>query len=88
MPGVSIYERVFGLDVITTGGKCVGVLAVLNGRLTAFMAPVVVLASGGMGQLYALTTNPPISTGDGLAMAYRAGAVITDIEFVQFHPGF
>ncbi len=86
MPGVSIFERVFVIDVITDDKRSVGVLAVLNGRLTAFLAPVVVLAAGGMGQLYSVTTNPPISTGDGLAMAYRAGAMLTDIEFVQFHP--
>ncbi len=86
MSGVSIFERVFVIDVITDDKRSVGVLAVLNGRLTAFLAPVVVLAAGGMGQLYSVTTNPPISTGDGLAMAYRAGAMLTDIEFVQFHP--
>jgi L-aspartate oxidase len=86
MTGVSIFERVFAVDLITDGGRCVGVLAVLNGRLTAFLAPVVILAAGGMGQLYSITTNPPISTGDGLAMAFRAGATLTDIEFVQFHP--
>lgn len=86
MPGVSIFERVFVVDIITDDRRSVGVLAVLHGRLTAFLAPVVILAAGGMGQLYSITTNPPISTGDGLAMAFRAGVALTDVEFVQFHP--
>jgi L-aspartate oxidase len=86
MPNVSIFERVFVVDILTDGNGAQGVLAVMNGKLAAFLAPVVILAAGGVGQLYATTTNPPISTGDGLAMAYRAGATLTDLEFVQFHP--
>ncbi len=86
MPNVSICERAFVLDILTDGSGCRGVLAVYNGKLTAFLAPAVILAAGGLGQLYATTTNPHISTGDGLAMAYRAGAALTDVEFVQFHP--
>lgn len=86
LPNVSIFERVFVMDVITENNRTVGVLAILDGKLTAFIAPVVIIAAGGMGQLYSVTTNPPISTGDGLAMAFRAGAVLTDVEFVQFHP--
>ncbi len=86
LPNVAIFESVFVLDVLTDKNRCLGVLALLDGTLTAFLAPVVILAAGGMGQLYAVTTNPPISTGDGLAMAFRAGAVLTDVEFVQFHP--
>lgn len=86
MPNVSIFERVFVIDVLTDDEGSKGVLGVLNGKLTAFLAPAVILAAGGVGQLYATTTNPSISTGDGLAMAYRAGATLTDLEFVQFHP--
>ncbi|MEJ7702826.1 MAG: FAD-binding protein [Geodermatophilaceae bacterium] len=52
----------------------------------AVLARAVVLATGGMGQVYAATTNPSVSTGDGVALGLRAGAVVTDVEFVQFHP--
>ena len=52
----------------------------------AVLARAVVLATGGMGQIFASTTNPPVSTGDGVALALRAGAEVADLEFVQFHP--
>ena len=52
----------------------------------AVLARAVVLATGGLGQIFASTTNPPVSTGDGVALALRAGAEVTDLEFVQFHP--
>ena len=52
----------------------------------AVHAPAVVLATGGMGQVFSATTNPAVSTGDGVALALRAGAEISDLEFVQFHP--
>ncbi len=61
-------------------------LDVRSGRVVAFQAPVVMLGSGGAGQVYLYTTNPDIATGDGVAMAYRAGAEIRDMEMVQFHP--
>ena len=86
MPNIRIIERAFAVDVLTDGNQAFGALALLEGKLTAFIAPVVIIAAGGMGQLYAVTTNPSISTGDGKAMGFRAGCELTDVEFVQFHP--
>jgi len=74
--------------LIDAEGRCVGavVLDESTGLLTAVPSRAVVLATGGAGQVYARTTNPPSATGDGVAMAYRAGAIVEDMEFVQFHP--
>ncbi len=87
-PHVKTREDVFALDLITDSGTCKGVLAFDHHKreLVIFYAKAVVLAAGGMGQLFKITTNPVISTGDGVAMAFRAGAHIADVEFVQFHP--
>jgi len=84
---VDIREHVLALDLIRHGGRVAGVLtADREGRLDAWVAPVVVVATGGIGRVYRCTTNPVEGTGDGLAMAARAGARLTDLEFVQFHP--
>jgi L-aspartate oxidase len=89
---VTIIENGFVLDLLRTadGSRVVGVKASIleNGResIGIVRARGVVLASGGIGQVYAATTNPPVSTGDGMAAALRAGAALADIEFVQFHP--
>ncbi len=75
-------------SLIVSDGQCVGVTYVepKNYRICALYSRAVVLATGGAGQLYHHTTNPDVATGDGQAMAYRAGAVIADMEFIQFHP--
>ncbi len=77
----------FTADLIMEEGRCIGtvLLSESNGA-RAVGAKAVVLATGGAGQVYLRTTNPPVATGDGMAMAYRAGCVLEDMEFVQFHP--
>jgi L-aspartate oxidase len=74
--------------ILDRDGRCAGaaVMDETTGVLSAVPARAVVLSTGGAGQIYARTTNPPSATGDGIAMAYRAGAVLEDMEFVQFHP--
>ena len=67
-------------------GRCVGVLALVNGQLNVIWSKVTILASGGAGQLFRESTNPKIATADGHAMAWRAGAAVQDMEMVQFHP--
>jgi L-aspartate oxidase len=83
-----VSERRFALDLLVSEGRCVGVLSldIDSGELVANFAKAVILATGGYGQLFAVTTSPAVCTGDGMAMAYRAGAVLADMEFVQFHP--
>ena len=86
--GVDVYERRFLVDLLTAGDRCVGalVLDTETRGFDVFWARAVVLATGGAGQAYRVTTNPLIATGDGLAAAWRAGAEVADLEFVQFHP--
>ncbi|MEP2706826.1 MAG: L-aspartate oxidase [Roseibium sp.] len=87
-PSIRILEGYMGESFIGEGRYVTGVLARRRGSLErmVFPAKAVVLASGGVGHLFGLTTNPTESNGHGLAMAARAGAVIADAEFVQFHP--
>jgi L-aspartate oxidase len=85
-PAVTSAEHTFLVDLVTRDGRVAGALLWADGRLRLIRARAVVLASGGAGQLFADTTNPPLSTGDGIAAALRAGAVLADMEFVQFHP--
>ncbi|MHB8894204.1 MAG: L-aspartate oxidase [Candidatus Geothermincolia bacterium] len=85
---VTVMEHGFVVDVLTVDGRCRGVL-IVDGRQNTMMVAwsrATVLASGGMGEVYLVTTNPPVCTGDGLSMAFRAGARVSDVEFVQFHP--
>jgi len=81
------YEGWMVLDLVVEHGRCSGVLALApDGKVRRVTARHVVLATGGAGQLFAVTTNPPGATGDGAAMALRAGLGLADVEFVQFHP--
>jgi len=87
-PNVSVLEHHFAVDLLHKGGVCYGaiVLDVKSGKFLKIEAKATVLATGGLGLIYRETTNPEVATGDGMAMAYRAGAVLQDMEFVQFHP--
>jgi len=82
-----IHERTFALELIVEDGRCAGVSATTDGVTTfEVRARHTLLATGGAGQLFAVTTNPPVATGDGVAMALRVGAAVADLEFFQFHP--
>jgi len=83
---IRVSERSFAIDLVTHEERCLGALAYINGALNLIWAKRTILASGGAGQLYRESTNPPIATADGHAMAYRAGATMQDMEMVQFHP--
>ena len=87
IPTITIVENVVADDLIVADGRVVGIFAHgSEGEETAYLAPATVLATGGIGRLYRHTTNPVEATGDGIAMAARAGAMLADMEFVQFHP--
>jgi L-aspartate oxidase len=85
---IRVFEHHFGIDLISDGKTCYGahVLDPDTGDVITIAAKVVMLATGGVGRVYLYTTNPEIATGDGVAMAYRAGAKIANMEFIQFHP--
>ncbi len=94
-PNIQFFENHIAIDLITsqklgvgTPNRCVGayVLEKATGSVRVFSAPCVVLATGGCGKVYLYTTNPDIATGDGVAMGYRAGVEMANMEFIQFHP--
>jgi len=85
---VQIDQQVMGFDLLIRNGRCFGATAYdqKSGEIVTYNAKVVLLATGGVCQVYLYTTNPAFAVGDGVAMAYRAGAAVTDMEFIQFHP--
>src|SRR5205823_3864955 len=84
---IEVREGWFAVDLLVDQGRCTGVVALRpDGEIEAVRATHVVLATGGLGQCFAVTTNPPLSTGDGVALALKAGVACADLEFVQFHP--
>ncbi|MDR1493866.1 MAG: L-aspartate oxidase [Planctomycetaceae bacterium] len=90
-PNIRVWENTFALDLLTHHGECYGTIAFWGrqdgrGEKEIIWAKQTILAAGGIGQVYRETTNPDVATGDGVAMAYRAGAEVRDMEFVQFHP--
>ncbi len=85
-PNITIWENCFAKDFIVKNKICYGVKIIRKNLCVPVFARRIVLATGGVGQLYRYTTNPTITTGDGIALAARAGCNIKDMEFVQFHP--
>lgn len=86
-PNITLLENFFTIDLLTDNDQnCVGIIGNDSKGMHITWAIDTILATGGIGRLYRETTNPEIATGDGIAMAYRTGAVLADLEFVQFHP--
>lgn len=87
-PTIQRYDEFYCTELLTADGRCQGVTAIEmnSGRLYQFRAKAVIICSGGAGKIFRFTTNGAIKTGDGTAMAYRAGVPIKDMEFVQYHP--
>jgi len=87
-PNIKVLENFYAVDLLTNdNNECMGIVGHDKGRGPQIIwAANTILATGGAGRLYRETTNPEVATGDGIAMAYRAGAVLQDLEFIQFHP--
>ncbi|BDI28823.1 L-aspartate oxidase [Capsulimonas corticalis] len=85
---ITVLEHHYAVDLVVQDGRCCGayVLDEATGEVSPYVARATLLATGGAGQVYRFTTNPPIATGDGVAVAWRAGAEIANMEFIQFHP--
>jgi len=85
-PFVTVHERVAAVSALVSGERCHGMWLVKGDDLVPVFAASTALATGGIGRVYARTTNPPGATGDGILLASDAGAAVADLEFVQFHP--
>ncbi|MBC8230830.1 L-aspartate oxidase [bacterium] len=83
---VRVMEYTYAIDLLTQDNVCYGVLVLKGNELGCIFAKSTILAAGGLGQIYKYTSNPEVATGDGFAMAWRAGCEMMDMEFVQFHP--
>jgi len=85
---VEIHQQMMGIDLLMDGNHCQGATALdqKSNSVVTYLSKATLIATGGVCQVYLYTTNPTFATGDGVAMAYRAGAEVTDLEFVQFHP--
>lgn len=86
LPSVRKYPFALTTDLIVRGNECHGAYVLKEGEVIALLAKATILATGGAGQIFSRTTNPLVATGDGMAIAFRAGALLEDMEFVQFHP--
>jgi len=89
-PSVKLFENQIAINLAIKQNRCLGCYALDTEKSVVrnFIAKITVLATGGIGRVYLHTTNPDIATGDGIAMAYRAGATIMNMEFTQFHPTY
>ena len=87
-PSIERYDEYFATDLIVDEGRCQGFTAIeiRSGQMRRFEARAVIIAGGGAGRMFPFTTNGAIKTGDGMALAYRAGVALKDMEFVQYHP--
>ncbi|MFD1883988.1 L-aspartate oxidase [Paenibacillus wenxiniae] len=86
-PRIDVWEHHFTIELVNVNGDCVGAIVQRpDGQIVTVYADATVLCTGGSGQLYEHTTNPKVATADGIALAYRAGALLRDMEFIQFHP--
>jgi fumarate reductase flavoprotein subunit len=87
-PTIERFDEYYSTDLVVIGGRCHGVTAIemRTGQVRFFRSKAVIIATGGAGRVFPFTTNGAIKTGDGMAMAYRAGVPLKDMEFVQYHP--
>ena len=87
-PSIKRYDEFYSTDLIVVDGRCCGTTAIemRSGQMHTFRAKAVIIATGGAGRIFPFTTNGAIKTGDGMAMAYRAGVALKDMEFIQYHP--